>query len=279
MNGIPRRWSVALLVALGSFATWTSAQESPAIPTEPGADQREPLPPYIERLKVVSTDTDKPIAPHQRPFFKYNDGARIIADGAIWAWGDSGRPVAMAKCWKNANGTQTCAFSLTSDKQAITFGPQSKTWRPEKTQIQPTELTGAPVPEDKAPVRLRQLKEQARRFTAHEFWNPENDRFELRLLPQPVYRYRDERLKIDDGAIFLLAYDNNPQIILLLEILSPAEGKPRWQYSLARVSSADLRVHLDGKEIWSQGRTPGIIGKPTDFYWHMVTRPEAEETP
>jgi len=270
---------VPLIVALACLVQTAIAQEAPRLPTEPAANEAEPLPRYIELLRVVPVDSEEPIAPLERPLFKYADSARIIAEGAIWAWGSPGRPSAMAKCWRNANGTQTCAFSLTSDQRVIAYGPQAKTWRPEKTQIEPVELVGAPAPDPKDSIRLRQLKEQARRFTAHEFWNPENDRYELRLLPQPVYRYRDEKLKIDDGAIFLLAYDNNPQIVLLLEIQASVEGKARWQYSLARVSSADLRVSLDGKEVWAQGRTPGIIGKPTDFYWHLVSKPEAETKP
>jgi len=109
--------------------------------------------------------------------------------------------------------------------------------------------------------------------------NPENARYELRLLIQPVHRYRDAAQTIDDGEVFLLAYDNNPQILLFIEILSPAAGEMRWQYFLARVSSADLRVCLDDKEIWAQERTPGIIGKPTDYYWHMVTKPEPKTEP
>ena len=76
------------------------------------------------------------------------------------------------------------------------------------------------------------------------------------------------------AAIFLLAYDNNPQILLLIEILRPAAGEARWQYLLARVSSADLHILLDDNEVWQQDRTPGIIGRPTDYYWHMVTMPE-----
>ena len=77
-----------------------------------------------------------------------------------------------------------------------------------------------------------------------------------------------------DGAVFLLAFDNNPQILLLIEILEPAGGEARWQYLLARVSSAELHVCIDAKEVWAQDRTPGIVGKPTDYYWHMVTTDE-----
>jgi hypothetical protein len=35
-----------------------------------------------------------------------------------------------------------------------------------------------------------------------------------------------------------------------------------------------LHVNLDGKEVWQRDRTPGIVGRPNDYYWHMVTTPE-----
>jgi len=98
-------------------------------------------------------------------------------------------------------------------------------------------------------------------------------------LPQPVHRYQDEKRQIEDAAVFLLAYDNNPQILLLIEILRSAGGAARWQYLLGRVSSADLHVLLDGNEVYAQGRTPGIIGQATDYYWHMVTMPEPAKSP
>jgi hypothetical protein len=277
---LDHQWCIVAfaIAALSNLVPGLIAQEVSGRPNKPTGAPAEPLPEYIQKVKVVRAEGDESVAPLAPALFKYSDSARIIADGAVWAWSDGGRPVAMAKCWKNANGTQTCAFSLTSDALVVAEGPQMKTWQPEKMQIDPVELTGAPSPDAKDAIRLRQLKEQSRRFAAHEFWNPENDRYELRLLPQPVLRYRDEKRRINDGAVFLLAYDNNPQILLFLEIVGADEGKVRWQYSLARVSSADLHVLLDGKEVWSQPKTPGIIGKPTDFYWHMVTRPEEGDT-
>jgi hypothetical protein len=273
---------IPILVAM----LWLSQLTQPVLTQEISSqranetEKRASSPPeYINVLDVRTIDSDEQIAPCDHPLFSYADSARVIGEGAIWAWGGTGRPLAMAKCWKNRNGTRTCAFSLTSDQRVIVRGPQFKTWRPANTQTEPTELPGAPAPDQQNAVRLRQLKEQARRFTAHEFWNPDNTRFELRLLVQPVHRYQDEPRQILDGAVFLLASDNNPQILLLIEALNPADGRVRWQYSLARVSSAELHVVLDGKQVWMQDRTPGIVGQPTDFYWHMVTAPEPSGSP
>ena len=273
MISTSRQAAVVVIVSLSFVTRLALSQEAPVGPAD-AIEKQASLARYIESLKVLPIGGDQPIAPMERPLFSYSDSARIIAEGGIWAWGSVGRPVAMAKSWKNVNGTRTCAFSLTSDERVIVRGPQSKTWRPETTQVEAADLVCAPAPDPQNAVRLRQLKEQARRFTAHEFWNPDNSRFELRLLTQPVHRYNDEKRQILDGAIFLLAFDNNPQILLLVEILNPAANEARWQFLLARVSSAELHVCLDGKEVWVQDRTPGIVGSPVDYYWHMVTMPE-----
>ena len=83
-----------------------------------------PNPGHIEAIELLPKDAVRPIASTDRALFNYSDSARIIADGAIWAWGSEGRPLAMAKCWKNRNGSQTCAFSLTSDDLVVARGPQ-----------------------------------------------------------------------------------------------------------------------------------------------------------
>jgi hypothetical protein len=110
-------------------------------------------------------------------------------------------------------------------------------------------------------------------------WDPENSRFEMRLLVQPVHRYRDDERQIIDGAVFLLAVDNNPQIVVLIEMLATETNGSRWQYLLARVSSAELHVALDGREVWSEDRTPRIVGSPIGPYWHMVTMPFGGSAP
>jgi hypothetical protein len=272
---IGANWQSAVVaVALLSFLTRAAiSQEAPRGPAE-AIEKNASLAKYIESLQVLPLDGDQPIAAMERPLFSYSDSARIIAEGGIWAWGGAGRPVVMAKSWKNPNGTRTCAFSLTSDELVVVRGPQSKVWRPEAIHVEVAALKGAPAPDPQSAARLRQLKEQARRFTAHEFWNPDNARFELRLLTQPVHRYQDEKRQIVDGAVFLFAFDSNPQILLLIEVIRPALSETRWQYLLARVSSAELHVSLDGNKVWERDRTPGIVGSPVDYYWHMVTMPE-----
>jgi hypothetical protein len=233
---------------------------------------------YVDLVEVRIVGAEEPLKPIRMALFGYSDSVRNIAEGGIWAWGE-GRPQAMIKSWRNADGRRTRAFSLTSTELVTAHGPQARVWRPASSDVQPRPLPDSPTPDRNETARLRQLREQARRFSAYERWDPENQRFEMRLLAQPVHRYRDQEQQIEDGAVFLLAVDNNPQILLLIEILSSEKDGSRWQYLLARVSSAELHVELDGQEVWEQGRTPGIVGKSTDSYWHMVTLPLGGSAP
>jgi hypothetical protein len=55
--------------------------------------------------------------------------------------------------------------------------------------------------------------------------------------------------------------------------------KARWHYSFARLGSAELHVELDGREVWKQERTPGVVGRPTDPYWLFMTPAETPLEP
>jgi hypothetical protein len=60
-----------------------------------------------------------------------------------------------------------------------------------------------------------------------------------------------------------------------------AQGKSleeaQWQFAAIRLGSAEMHVALDDKEVWTVGRTPGVVGKPTDPYWLFLS--PAEDLP
>ena len=71
-----------------------------------------------------------------------------------------------------------------------------------------------------------------RRFKAHEIYTPWRStvsvRHDLRLLPQPILRYKDPGAGILDGAIFLLAHEGNPEIIVVIEARREGSAEPVW---------------------------------------------------
>jgi hypothetical protein len=54
-----------------------------------------------------------------------------------------------------------------------------------------------------------------------------------------------------DGGLFTFVVSNDPEFFLLVEAVAGGKGEPRWQYSLARMSSQKHTVQLDDKEIWA----------------------------
>ena len=191
------------------------------------------------------------------PIFVYDDPAHELYSlgAAIWAWRGSrtspgtddphnheGRTTAssLAQC------EMTSLFSCFPPLPATITGEWA--WEPDKPGLSPLPLPKAPLPSADEPKRLRQLKEQARRFKAFEYFSPRKEapieRYELRLLPQPILRYNEPESGLIDGALFFMAYGRNPEIVIAIE--ANREGtSTSWNYAFARIARAKLHVTLD----------------------------------
>src|SRR5947209_7567407 len=58
---------------------------------------------------------------------------------------------------------------------------------------------------------------------------------ELRLLPQPIYRYEAAQAGVIDGAIFVFVQGTDPDLFLLLEARESG-GKAEWQFAACRMN-------------------------------------------
>src|SRR5262249_1173545 len=120
--------------------------------------------------------------------------------------------------------------------------------------------------------RQRQLKLLAQNFTGHEFWEPNNSRYDLRRLERPLHTYRDEAGGLLEGSLYTLANGTNPEIALFVEARAQPDGKaPIWQFTVGRVrgggmSHAELHVEYDGKEVFNGPRGRSLSG-PDKPYW------------
>jgi hypothetical protein len=226
---------------------------------------------HVRSLELRSAENE-PIDLIEHPLFAFGDAARVHNYGTLWAWGKTGRPAAVMELWRDGkNGKRWMnSITLTSPQQVVLATPTSGRWQPTQMSQKSAPISGAPAPANKDGGRLRQLRELARRFTAHELWQPDDSRYELRILVQPVHRYSDN-IDIQDGAVFVIAYDTNPEALLLIEALGPSLGKARWHYSLARSTHAELHVEFDGQEIWTCGRADTTNHGATKPYWLFVS--------
>jgi hypothetical protein len=116
--------------------------------------------------------------------------------------------------------------------------------------------------------RLNQMRAFAREFTASVATST-TDRQELRLLPQPVFRYGRADGAVADGAVFAYCKGTNPEVLLLVEAV-PNGGRLEWEHAFARMTSRGCEVRRGDKEVWSVPRVSG--GPPTDPYFNVVQR-------
>jgi hypothetical protein len=225
----------------------------------------------------VTGKDERPCQPVEAPLLASSDPARGEG-GSLWAFGTEGRPVAVLELYKNTGLEQRWVqvLTLTSDELVQCRLPTGLVWAPQQAQLELHVVPDAPPPSERTSLRSRQAKLLARRFDAHEFWDPNNSRFELRLLETPLYSYRDEEAGILDGAIFAFVHGTNAEVLLFIEAHAEGQGPPQWKYGLVRVGSAEMHVNLDGEEVWQLARTPGVIGRASDPYWITITLTPAE---
>ncbi|AMV20845.1 hypothetical protein [Planctomyces sp. SH-PL14] len=224
--------------------------------------------------------TGKPLDRIEKPLITYGDPVRQNDNGTLWAWGRAGRPKCFLELYQSDEnrGFWIHAVSLTSTDLVEMRAPLSPRWTPKAAAFKPAPITGPPIG-DSERVRLRQMKEIAGRLKAHEFWDPDNSRYELRLLIQPVHRYADPAAGILDGTVFVFAHGTNPEILVLIEATGPEPASATWKLAAARMGSAELHLSLGDEEVWSAPRTPNVVGRPEDPYWLFLSRADAAPAP
>ncbi len=131
----------------------------------------------------------------------------------------------------------------------------SEQWVPQAAGVELKPVEGAPAPADAAAQRLTQMRSLAREFTGRSL-SDEGQAWELRLLPQPLYRYESTDPDVLDGALFTLVSSagTDPEIILVLEARKAQSGR-QWVFGAARFSDMNLWLKHKGQEVWSSIRS------------------------
>jgi hypothetical protein len=173
--------------------------------------------------------------------------------GAVYVWTCRGNAESVACFWRypGADGKATIVNELhsLSPEILISSGKDSDSWKP-KTGLKRVLLPDAPTSAKTASGRLQQMRGFCRDFTAKSV-SVQNERTELRLLPQPLYRNQSDDPAVLDGGLFafVCSIGTDPEVFLLLEARDTADG-PQWHYALARFSHMDLFVNYKDREVW-----------------------------
>lgn len=201
-----------------------------------------------ERLELSTT-----------PVYRWNNASPTGGQhGAIYVWTYGGCAEAVGCIWMT-QGADKRRFlghelhSLSPVKLKAERDSPYK-WSP-KAGLERRVLAEAPKPAENRAGRLTQMRDIARGYSGTAKSPDDGETRDLRLLPQPVYRYDSQDKDVIDGALFALVctLGSDPEVFLVVEDRRTDDG-PRWHYALARFSHCELHVNYLEKEVWQAVR-------------------------
>ena len=217
------------------------------------------LPIYVREAEAYSLAIEsapkKALELKKEPVFEWVNPDRSNQQGAVFLWLREGRPAALACIFSHPHeklpGRQIMheLHALDTEKLLVKRDEYNQ-WKPEAGLVR-KELPDAGVPAETAAARLLQMRRLAQEFTGFSV-DRDAKRWELRLLPTPLYRYPAAKTGVVDGALFALVSTagTDPEVLLLLEAKA-IDGKMRWEFALGRFSDWELRVQRKDKEVFS----------------------------
>jgi hypothetical protein len=182
-------------------------------------------------------------------------------DGVVFVWTCRGRAEVLGTFFSfPATGPRKLCHEFHSLSLSVldVSRPGAKTWTPEAPGIELTPIAGAPGPARSAPQRLAQMRALTHDFSASTKDDKERS-WELRLLPQPFYRYTSSDPDVLDGALFafVTSAGTDPEALLVIEARkAAATDGPIWYYAVARFTDLNLWVRRKGKEVYSAPIVP-----------------------
>jgi hypothetical protein len=196
-------------------------------------------------------------------------------DGAVYVWTCRGRAEVLGSFYSYpAKGPRHLSHEFHSLSLAVLdvdrSGANGSRWKPMAPGIEITPIPGAAAPGQTAPQRLSQMRTLTHDFAATTT-DPDDRRWELRLLPQPLYRYESTDPDVQDGALFafVTSAGTDPEALLLIEARKSAHGEaPVWQYAVGRFTDLQLAVRFKGNEVYSAPliRYDNPLQDPKDRY-------------
>jgi uncharacterized protein (TIGR03067 family) len=232
------------------------------------------LPIYLKEVEAYSLAVEsapkKELELKKEPVFEWsNPIGENPAQGVVFLWLRDGHPSALGGIFSHpASGGKGRKvlhelLALDRDKLLVTRPAGAlNEWKPQ-AGLAREELPGTPAPEATREARLVQMRQLAKQFTGHTI-DGERQRWELRLVPTPLYRYPDAKSGVIDGALFAWTSGagTDPEVLVLIEA-HQKDGKTRWEYACGRFGICSMYVRHNDKEVWSS-----VINGKTDIWAH-----------
>jgi hypothetical protein len=237
-------------------------------------------------------DRHEPLELRKQPIYEWTNPVRAAQqDGLVFLWTSRGRAEAVGTIFSSTAGpmrgfTHEFHSLSTGTLHVDRRGTHDAAWTPRGPGIALVPIEGAPAPAAAAAQRLGQMRALAREFSATTR-DAKGNRYTLRLLPQPLYRYESTDAEVLDGSLFafVTSAGTDPEALLVIEARKPKGGAtPVWHRAQARFTDVELSVRHKATEVFA---APLIRGNPLQMYPNqqyriysdrLVTDPAAQGT-
>lgn len=207
---------------------------------------------FWTEFKLFGNDRpEEPLATLEEPLVRWTNPIRnSFSDGALFLWLEGKRPVAVATISIRGNGSVWLESASLSPGALRCLCRHSPFWTPKSASAAEQRLMDAPIPAATAAGRLAQMRRLSEQFSIR--MEPMDEQpTQLRLLPQPIYRYEDNAAGVVDGAVFSFAEGTDPEALLMLEAVRKPNAEAYWQYSLAKMTSRPIVARRHDEVVWS----------------------------
>jgi hypothetical protein len=201
--------------------------------------------------------------------------------GTVHLWTHAGRPCVIGSVWSALDSKDRSRRNLCYEFHSLSQFPVSarladKTWwAPKEPGVDWLPLSEAPQVSPSRATRLRRMRDLAQELRAEIVGREEGRNSELRLLPQPLYRYPEDTPGVIDGAIFAFVLATDPELFVTLELRrDEASGESSWMLAPARFTGESLRLGRDGRTLWESPLWEYRRDRTYDFLYGVEQQPD-----
>ena len=207
----------------------------------------------ISQYEILVDDKDK-LKLRTDPVFRFASPIDSNFNGTLFVWTQNGRAEVISSIWAIPQKTPDGKRRIVHEFQSLATRPikaersGEAAWSPTEAGIAPRPVHGAPRPAATAELRMIQIRALAREFSATEIVGDKP--VELRMLPQPIYRYKSETEDQPDGAVFALLNEFDPEVFLIIEERTTPNGMA-WHWAFARFCRLPIVARHKDVEVWT----------------------------
>ena len=194
-------------------------------------------------LRMYSAKAEtREFTPVSSPLLNYANPVRNWQQhGSVFLWTTGGHPAAIGSVWSVEDRKDTTRrkvalefHSLVEDNVRCEKDHET-IWESREPGLSWKRCPLDIQPASSAPLRLSQMRQLMRTVSA----KIETEESELRLMPQPLYRYPESATAVVDGALFGFVMGTDPELFALVEARRDGD-RPGWYWAFARFTHVGL---------------------------------------